>query len=308
MAAKTGFLSFADATHFMLQPDTSVATDAAHPTTSLDFRADVDLDSLTTGRVFAGIHGLGVGNAPWRLSIEASNVVRLTHGSGLAGAGGTQVNFAGNNWFVTGRMQYRFTWSGTTATVYKRDPVTFDLDLQDNTNWTQTDSQTIADVNTLVQAASSPFVLMQRFTGIGWAAADWYEVTYTVDGTLELHIDGDTTTIDTAANTFDDAVQGADEWTWEGSTDPTLVPPDVFDLYGHADETDAAMAFNADSTILNTYGFADETDSARPFAAVALAVPPGGGESLPCRHRREFSRFNRCRCCNCGTVSASASS
>lgn len=331
MAAKTGHISFADTTWFANQPNNATSTDAAHPTTSLDFRIDIDLDTLTTGRVFAGIHGLGASNAPWWISIEASNTVRLSHGGGLSGAGATQVNFAGNNWFVTGRMQYRITWSGTTATVYKRDPASFDLDLSDNTNWTQTDSQTVANVNTLVQAAGSPFVLMQRFSGVGWAAADLYELRYTVDGTLTLHVDGDTVTIDTAGNFFDDAVQGADEWSWEDSDDPTLVPPDVFDLYGFASETDTAMPFDAASNLLETYGFASESDDAMPFEAVAIppvlasygfasetdqampfvavaALVPADPGSQPCRHRREFSRFNRCRCCNCGVESASASS
>ena len=83
---------------------------------------------------------------------------------------------------------------------------------------------------------------------------------------------------------------------------------DVLQLYGHAEETDTPMAFAADSNLLDAYGFAAESDSAMPFVGVAAMAPPSGsGGEEPCRHRREFSRFNRCRCCSCGTASVGSS-
>lgn len=83
--------------------------------------------------------------------------------------------------------------------------------------------------------------------------------------------------------------------------------PDILDQFGFADETDSAMSFAAASQILDTFGFASETDRAMPFVGVAAMVPPVPLTGQPCRHRREFSRFNRCRCCNCGLVESASS-
>lgn len=212
-----GYLSFTDTNHTLLQSAAATESDIPHPTTDYDVRLDVDLKTLVAGRNVAGAHNDSSASREVNWSLQTGDLAEVHPNND------TVWQPTGAYW-VTGRWQYRFLWSGTTWTLYDRDPAD-GRSLSDATGWSTHATTTKNNVSGLTDNANTPFTLMRRYTGAGWAAADWYEVYIAIDGTVASSWRGGSVTLNLGANTFTD--DQAQTWTWTGS-DPTQVPDGTF--------------------------------------------------------------------------------
>ncbi len=238
------------------------------PSTSLDMRIDLNIGgSSTTSRIIMGIglFAAGTGNEViWSTGAANGTRSRFQHNNGANDFGPTTNGY----WVYGSRHQYRVLWSGTNVTVYKRDPATFDLELNDDTNWTSfATTASFLNISSYVSYGSTPIRVFRRDTGDGWNAFDLYEILIRADGTNRAHFCGDQANPNFGADTFDDNILGAAKWSWVG-TDPTFQGP-VTATFGFATGVNTAQPFTATLPLLDEYGFTTSTDEAQAFVAAA---------------------------------------
>ena len=203
---------------YVSQPSLDVETDLnTVPSTSLDFRIDMDFKSFDGSRNVAGARNDGSANTEWLIAYNGSEALDM-------------IGIEFQNWtsavsfWQTGRHQYRVNWVGTTITIYKRDP-DLGLALSDDASWSQFDQNTSMDnINLISDIADVGFYLMKTDGDNGHVAWDLHGMWYEVDSVLESEIDITKLIPDFGANTFNDN-QG-NQWTWTG-VDP---------FYSHIDD------------------------------------------------------------------------
>jgi hypothetical protein len=264
--ASTGYLDFSGTNKGQLaQPLSNTDSDIPHPTTSMDLRLDIDLNSMPpAGRMAMSIHSDATGSGRafmWRHDPSTASTVVYNMNNGTSEA--DQLSSA--SYWETGRMQYRLVHSGTNVSLYKRDPAVHDLPLANDSNWTLENSTASADnISSMVNPANAPFTIYRRTNGGGMGVnSQWYEAYIKVDGTVESTWGGGEVTLDGPGNEFVD--EQAQDWDWNGATDPTQTAGDRggsgSELVGVTDVVTSVLTKTI--TVTDPVGVTDDTTTVR---------------------------------------------
>jgi hypothetical protein len=232
-AAYTGFidLNSAGGGSRIGVPDYANGSDHgfADPATSIECRVDIKIVSGfgNSENIFACASGSS--NRQWAVTASVGGITQWAYAFSTGGTvWNTFVESGTSGLDENKRIQLRVVHSGTTVTMYDRDPAVNDLDLDDDTNWTTRATHTSQDnVNTMADELSG-FKLGTGLTGALIHADILYEAWVKYDGAKVVHLIGGNATIDAPTNTVTDEL--AVSWGWLTDTDPTVTanpPPPV---------------------------------------------------------------------------------
>lgn len=209
MAANTGYINQIDDEYII----TSSNATWFDPTAGeVDVRIDVT-EQAAAGAGEKTMINISDGASADSLSIsyyntKASRILVSTNGT----TWGLISDTVANVWPGNGnRLQSRWHYDGsTTLTFYTRDPATYDLELNDDTNWTQAGQDTTFDMSTMFTVARPmAFHADIAQTADQGGVFRLYEFYVKVNGTIVAHIDTD---CDLSTEPFADAAPTPITW------------------------------------------------------------------------------------------------
>lgn len=228
------------------------------PVSSLEFRLDINIESgLGTSETIFGSAG-GTNERQWGFGVGATSTdVRY-----FMSSNGTTWGYVSADTTVGltqgTRIQLRVVHSGTTVTIYSRDPATHDLNLDNDANWTTelTDSGADNISGMADEVAAYRFATDTAGTGSALQGIKIHEVWVKHDGQKTVHLIGGRVSIDATNNRVTDEL--GVNWGWGTETDPTVTANsgDHGQLTGLADDdhtqyirVDGTRAFTGDQSL-----------------------------------------------------------
>jgi hypothetical protein len=196
------------------------------PSTSIEVRIDINIVSgfAVSENIIACASGTN--NRQWAITASVGGITQWAYAFSTGGTTwNTFVESGVSGLDENKRIQLRLVHSGTTVTMYDRDPAVHNQNLDNDSNWSLRATHTSQDnVNTMADELSG-FRLATGLTGALIHSDILYETWVKYDGTKVVHLIGGNATIDAPSNTVTDELSVS--WGWTTDTDPTVTanPP-----------------------------------------------------------------------------------